>query len=318
MVLVVRDAAVPFLPAFCTPDVPVLTLFADANTSTETEKNLSSVAQVWDFLLAHHATRNTLLVGVGGGVTTDIVGFAAATWQRGIKWVAVPTTLLAMVDASAGGKTGVNYGGLKNYIGAFHAPEETYIDVHYLDSLPGRQVLSGYAELVKTWLLCPDTDTASWSLPQPDAIGEEDIRRAVRVKEHYVALDPTEQGIRRALNLGHTVGHALESLSLALSPTGEEALLHGYAVMYGLVCALYLSHVRCGLDKQYVRLVSQLVTEYYGRPAVSCKQYPRLWELICRDKKQSFTLLQSPGRVLIDQSVSRDEVYEALDYLFSI
>lgn len=304
-IVVVRDEQVDLSPvASVVASFPLLSLSVD-----ESVKSLDTVAKIYDFLISEHASRKTLLVTVGGGVLTDMAGFAAATYMRGIDWLAVPTTLLAMVDASTGGKTGVNYGGLKNYVGAFHQPVEVYINTAFLDTLPGDQLLSGYAELVKTWLLTPQP----WLLPEPDAVTESDILRAIQVKEYYVSQDPTEQGVRKALNLGHTIGHALEELSLAQSP-----LPHGYAVLYGLVAELYLSHVLLGLDKQYVSMVSHLVTEYYGRPNISCKQYNRIFELISCDKKGSYTLLKAKGEPVINQNISQNLLFEALDYLFSV
>lgn len=319
-VVVVYDEQVDLSPvAAVVAGRPQLAIATD-----EVSKSLETVAKIYDFLIAEHSSRKTLLVAIGGGVLTDMVGFAAATYMRGIDWIAIPTTLLAMVDASTGGKTGVNYGGLKNYIGAFHAPMEVYINLRFLNTLPGEQLLSGYAELAKTWLLNPSSSLSPhpWLLPEPDSVTASDILQAVRVKEYYVSLDPTEHGIRKALNLGHTIGHALEELSL--SPDGErvpkagKGLLHGYAVLYGLVAELYMSHVLLGLDKQYVTMMAHLVTEYYGRPNVSCKQYERIYELIGRDKKSSYTLLNAKGEPVIDQLASKELLFEALDFLFSV
>lgn len=293
---------------------PVDTLIADFQRlsipANESFKTLDSVAKIYDFFITTRSSRKTLLVAIGGGVLTDMAGFAAATYMRGIDWLAVPTTLLAMVDASTGGKTGVNYCGLKNYVGAFHLPIEVYIDTRFLSTLPGEQLLSGYAELIKTWLLNPHSSI----LPSPDSVTESDIVQAIQVKEHYVSLDPTEHNIRKALNLGHTIGHALEELSLEAG----KGLLHGYAVLYGLVAELYLSHVLLGLDKQYVSMLSHLVTEYYGRPNISCKQYERIYELICRDKKGSYAILKAKGEPVIDQLASKELLFESLDYLFSV
>lgn len=315
-IVVVRDEQVDLSPvASVVAHLPQLSLLVN-----ESVKSLETVSVIYDFLIREHASRKTLLIAIGGGVLTDMAGFAAATYMRGIDWIAIPTTLLAMVDASTGGKTGVDYGGLKNYVGAFHQPVEVYINTAFLDTLPGDQLLSGYAELVKTWLLTPQP----WLLPEPDSVTESDILHAIQVKEHYVSQDPTEQGIRKSLNLGHTIGHALEELSFAQSTLPAESsfvqstLLHGYAVLYGLVAELYLSHVLLGLDKQYVSMVSHLVTEYYGRPNISCRQYDRIYDFIGRDKKGSYVLLREKGMPVFDQTLSKDLLFEALDYLFSL
>lgn len=322
-VVVVYDEQVNLSPV-----APVIARFPQLRLSVdETVKSLETVAKIYDFLISEHASRKTLLGAIGGGVLTDMAGFAAATYMRGIDWLAVPTTLLAMVDASTGGKTGVNFAGLKNYVGAFHLPVGVYIEPRFLETLPGEQLLSGYAELVKSWLLTPhlssfNSQLSTFNLPEPDLVKESHILLAIQVKEYYVSQDPTEHGIRKALNFGHTVGHALEELSLASDgermPKAGKGLSHGYAVLYGMVAELYLSHVLLGLDKQYVTLVSHLVTEYYGRPNVSCKQYQRIYELIQHDKKGSYTLLKAKGEPVIDQLASKELLFEALDYLFSI
>lgn len=302
---IIRDGNVPYESTY-----PTLVLHI-----SEADKTIETVSDIWSWLLSQQATRRAVLVAVGGGVLTDMVGFAAATYKRGIRWISVPTTLLSMVDAGSGGKTGFNFGGIKNSIGAFHAPVETRIDVSYLATLPGDQILSGYAEMVKHCLLA--------DLPYPDAehLTEADIRASIAVKDRIVAEDPTEQGIRKALNFGHTIGHALEALSLSRSSeNGEKPLLHGYAVLYGMVAELYLSHVCLGLDKQVVSEVAHLLTEYYGRPALSCRQYPLLLERMRQDKKGplNFTLLRRKGEPVINQTINEDLILEALDYLFSI
>lgn len=276
----------------------------------EKHKSIGTVESIWQFLLHVGADRQSLLIVVGGGVLTDLGGFAAATYMRGINWLSIPTTLLSMVDAGLGGKTGFNFGQIKNSIGAFHQPEEVYIDTRYLDTLPGEQILSGYGEMVKHHLI------SGQPLCAPDLISRDDIVRSIAVKEQIVAQDPHEQGIRKALNFGHTIGHALEALSLQ----GDRPLLHGYAVMYGMVAELYLSHVLLGLEKEVVSYAAHLVTEYYGRPNVSCRRYPDLIELMRHDKKGAlrFTLLRHLGEPVIDQTISEALILEALDYLFTI
>lgn len=291
--------------ANCVLEDHILLLQAD-----EKHKSIETVKVMWDFLLSRGADRQSLLIVAGGGVLTDLGGFAAATYMRGINWLSVPTTLLSMIDAGLGGKTGFNFGQIKNSIGAFHQPEEVYIDTRYLDTLPGEQILSGYGEMIKHHLI------SGGPLCAPDQITEDDIVRSIAVKEQIVQQDPHERGIRKALNFGHTIGHALEALSLR----GDQPLLHGYAVIYGIVAELYLSHVLLGLEKEVVSSAAHLVTEYYGRPNVSCKRYPELIELMRHDKKGAlrFTLLRHPGEPVIDQTISEALILEALDYLFTI
>lgn len=288
----------------------------------EREKNLDTVGRIWQELLDAQAGRTDTLVAIGGGATLDTVGYAAACYKRGMRWVAEPTTLLAMVDASIGGKTAVNMQGIKNAIGAFYPPTETRIDVRHLLTLPRTQVLSGLGEMVKhalldsrehldTVLSMMDTDITEENLP----LWEERIKRSRAVKQRIVDIDPWEHNIRKTLNLGHTIGHALEALSLEREP-----IPHGYAVIYGLVAELYISHVLLGLDRQTVSAVSHLIPEYYPRPNVSCRQYERLYALMQQDKKGplNFCLLRQIGGCEMDHTIERSVIYEALDYLFSL
>ena len=207
-------------------------------TASEDNKSLATVERVWSFLHEHHATRKSLLINIGGGTICDIGGFAAATYMRGIDYINIPTTLLAMVDAAHGGKTGINFCGIKNMIGAFRQPVQTIIEPAFLSTLSTRDFLSGYAELLKTLLLDPASQrlttndkrltTFSSALSFLEDYFEQNnilqitphqshitnlIDKAISIKQHYVSSDPTEQGLRKALNLGHTIGHALEELS---------------------------------------------------------------------------------------------------------
>ena len=212
-VCVIADEAVCLdIPAL--EGMPVLRLKIN-----ETAKSLETVTQIWDFLFAHEMTRKDLMVAVGGGVLTDLAGFAAATYKRGIDYINIPTTLLSMVDASSGGKTGFNYQGLKNSIGAFYPPVETLICTKWLKNLPAQEFLSGFAEMLKTSLI--DRDSWLWhvllqydldTMPL-DALAPL-IEECVAVKERIVKSDPRETGFRKVLNFGHTFGHALEEIQM--------------------------------------------------------------------------------------------------------
>ena len=252
-------------------------------------------------------------------MVTDLGGFAASTFKRGIAFINIPTTLLSMVDASVGGKTGFNFGGLKNEIGVFRNAQSVIIDTCFLQTLDTENLLSGYAEMLKHGLL--DT-TAHWA----EVIGwnVEDnrwrvtasaIATSVAVKERIVEADPQEQGLRKALNLGHTIGHAFESLAL----TTPSPILHGYAVAYGLVCELYLSVVKCGFPVDKMRQTVRFIFDHYGRMPITCDDYPRLLELMTHDKKNTsgtinFTLLADIGDIRINQTASSKEIEEALDF----
>lgn len=300
---------------------PQMTLHAE-----EANKTLETVCAIWDFLFAHHATRKTILVCIGGGIVTDLGGFAAATYKRGMDYINIPTTLLAMIDASTGGKTGFNYKGIKNSIGIIRQPIDTWIEPDFLTSLPSHQLLSGYAELIKTALLdSPNTyHQALVALEQINnsSLPSSLIEHIVTVKQRIVAQDPQENGLRKALNLGHTIGHALEEYSLAHQP--HTPLSHGYAVMYGLVAELYLSVTQLGLDREVLRSIAHTMITYYGRPQCACSDRQELIQWMYDDKKNeqphtiTFTLLHQIGKPAINQIIPEEQIQEALEYLFTL
>lgn len=295
----------------------------------EAQKKIETVERIWDFLFDQGVTRRGLLVAIGGGVLTDIAGFAALTYKRGIDWVAVPTTLLAMVDASTGGKTGINYRGLKNSIGAFYPPVETLIWPGWLETLPAREMLSGFGEMLKMGLIEPSAVSRQPSDRLWEALMRYDldtmplesltplIKACVEAKERIVAADPREEGLRKVLNFGHTFGHAIEAVS-------HQPSAHGYAVVYGMIAELYLSIVRLGCPKEPLQQLTRLMTEYYGRPQCKCSDRSRLIELMRCDKKNEHadeincTLLRDIGEPVINEVITESEAGEALDYLFSL
>ena len=249
-------------------------LVADCDGATDTHKTLTTLADVWRQLGQGGASRHSLLVCLGGGMVTDLGGFAASTFKRGIRYVNVPTTLLAMVDAAVGGKTGINFNGLKNEVGVFNKSVAVVIDTAFLRTLDAANLRSGYAEMVKHGLI---SDEAHWAellrfdLDAPDfAVLQGLVARSIRVKEDIVAQDPLERGLRKALNLGHTVGHAFESLALSAG----RPVLHGYAVAWGLVCELYLSCRRAGFPEGKMRQTVSYIRNHYGTFAFDCKDYP--------------------------------------------
>ena len=311
----------------CWPLVEGFSVFSDARLieipQGDANKNLDSLAMVWEALQRGGGTRHSLLVNHGGGMVCDLGGFAASTFKRGIRFVNIPTTLLAMVDASVGGKTGVNFGGLKNEIGTFSEPQAVVIDTKFLETLDRENLLSGYAEMLKHGLL----DTVEhWAEVLQFTIHNlqfTTIQKSIAVKQRIVTSDPHEKGLRKALNLGHTFGHAFESFSIqhpAPNTQHPAPILHGHAVAFGLICELYLSVVKCGFPTEKMRQTVQFIRENYGSLPITCDDYPELIRLMQHDKKNignsiRFTLLADIGDIRLDQTASHEEIKEALDFL---
>lgn len=303
----------------------------------EQSKNLASVQAVWDFMLKHRATREAVLINLGGGMITDLGGFAAATYMRGIRFVNIPTTLLAMVDASSGGKTGIDYQGIKNVIGTFTPPVATLIHPDFLRTLPAAELLSGFAEMLKHALIASPKEwikllqLAQEELPQEQfieslsSIGA--LQASIQIKENVVSQDPHEAGLRKILNFGHTVGHAIESTMLHHT-TPHYTMLHhtshGYCVLWGMVAEVYLSVVHTGCPREVLQQLTQIMLQWYGRPQCDCKQRDQLIQRMYQDKKNNanqtpnFTLLRNIGEPIINQYLTEEDINEALEYLFSL
>lgn len=292
----------------------IITIKAD-----DTNKNIESTAHVWKELSDNGCTRHSCLINIGGGMVTDLGGFAASTFKRGIDFINIPTTLLSMVDASVGGKTGINFNGLKNEIGVFNDAKAVIIDTAFLKTLDQHNICSGYAEMLKHSLL---KDYKMWvqhinfNLYSPDFDPLLNmIKESVEVKERIVSEDPHESGIRKALNLGHTAGHAFESYAMHTN----RPILHGYAVAYGIICELYLSHALQGFPLDKMRQTVNFIKENYGRMNITCDDYESLYSLMKHDKKNTgneinFTLLKDVGDIKINQTVSKELILESLDF----
>ena len=284
--------------------------------STDTHKTLDTLADVWTALQQGGATRHSLMVNLGGGMVTDLGGFAASTFKRGIHYINVPTTLLAQVDASVGGKTGINFGGLKNEVGVFSEADAVIIDTCFLRTLDHENLLSGYAEMLKHGLISNRQHLSELLSHDTSELTDTLLATSVGVKQRIVEQDPHEQNLRKALNLGHTFGHAFESFAMM----SGRPILHGYAVAFGMVCELYLSCVKCGFPTDVMRQTVQFVKEHYGTFPYTCDDYPTLFRLMQHDKKNegdtiNFTLLADVGDLRLNQTASRKEIDEALDFL---
>jgi 3-dehydroquinate synthase len=307
---------------FCLPVIKDYDYLQGAEVITieagDTNKTLDSVVHVWSELQRLGATRHSLLINLGGGMVTDLGAFAASTFKRGISIINIPTTLLSMVDASVGGKTGFNFGGLKNEIGVFRNADCVILDTVFLKTMDEENILSGYAEMLKHGLISTEAHWAelmNFDIEHPNLKELGDlVAKSVQVKERIVTEDPTEKGIRKALNLGHTVGHAFESLALQRKP-----ILHGYAVAWGLVCELYLSVAKTGFPVEKMRQMTRFIFDHYGRMPITCDDYPTLLELMTHDKKNigtsiNFTLMGGIGDIRINQTATKEEIEEALDF----
>ena len=278
----------------------------------ERHKSLQTVQRIWKTLMKHHADRNALLINLGGGVITDLGGFAASTYKRGIKFINVPTTLLAMVDAAIGGKTGIDFGGGKNQIGTFAEAEAVIIDPVFLETLPERELLSGMAEMIKYGFIA---DANLLNINSENY--QQHITRCGEIKRSIVAQDPTEKGLRKVLNFGHTIGHAIESHCL----TTDYPLLHGESVALGMLGALWLSVKQCGLDEKvlqdYVKQLPMLLSESELN-LTEADVEPILGYLALdkknRGEKPQFVLLEAVGKPVRDVEVEPSLIKQALEY----
>lgn len=286
----------------------------------EDYKSLDSLTEIWHQLSIKGATRSSLFVNLGGGMITDLGGFAAATFKRGLPFINIPTTLLSMTDAAVGGKTGINFNGLKNEVGAFAPAKYVLIHPQFLKTLDSSSFFSGYAEMLKHglinssahWIELLNFNTNTIDYGQLGLL----IEKSVQIKKAIVENDPYEQNVRKALNFGHTIGHAFESLALEENRT----IPHGYAVAWGMIGELYLSHLKTGFPKEKLRQIVSFIKESYGTFFFTCPQYHRLYRLMLHDKKNTqsdrvnFTLLQDIGKIKINQTITQAEIFDALDF----
>ena len=281
--------------------------------SGEKHKTLQTVQRIWKTLMRHHADRNALLVNLGGGVITDLGGFAASTYKRGIKFINVPTTLLGMVDAAIGGKTGIDFGGAKNQIGTFAEPMVVITDPVYLETLDDREVRSGLAEMLKYGFIA-DPDLLQVNAENFASY----IIRCGQIKREIVEKDPTEKGLRKILNFGHTLGHAIESHCL----TTDFPLLHGEAVALGMMVDLWISVKQCGLDETVLQNFENQLPMLLSDAEIGLSEadIEPIMGYLAFDKKNKgetprFVLLESVGKPVLDVEVDSRLVSDALSYV---
>jgi len=282
----------------------------------EESKDIDFCIVIWKMLIDFGADRKALMINLGGGVITDMGGFAASTFKRGIDFVQVPTTLLAQVDASVGGKTGIDLDGVKNIIGTFTQPKAVFISEQFLKTLPPRQVLSGTAEMLKHGLIM---DKAYWEVLRSSDLSKPAgklIYRSVEIKNEVVKIDPLEKGLRKALNFGHTIGHAVETHSLL---NDKDPLTHGEAIALGMICEGYLSYKKAGLSKAGLDEIVEVITSLYPKYNLAAVNFSELCNLMLKDKKNEFgrincTLLSAIGTCSLDHICTEEELFEALEY----
>lgn len=285
----------------------------------ESNKKIESVAKIWEFLSKNGGDRKSLLITIGGGMLTDLAGFGATTFKRGIDFLNVPTTLLSQVDASVGGKTGINFNGLKNEVGTFKEPVAVIINTDFLKTIDKENFISGFAEMIKHGLIYSTKHLAELKDFDFDNIDydllQEIIQHSVNIKEYFVSNDLTENNIRKALNFGHTVGHAFESLAMQQ----KRPILHGYAVAFGMIAELFLSIKKCNFPSKDIEEITNWLLQVYGKFDIQKNDYDQLFELMTHDKKNdsgriNFTLIPEIGKIEINQNCEKKLIFEALDY----
>lgn len=283
--------------------------------SGESEKNIQTCTKIWDEMMRLGLDRHSLLINLGGGVIGDMGGFCAATFLRGIDFIQVPTTLLAQVDASVGGKLGVDFNFVKNAVGIFRDPRAVLADPTFLATLPDAEIRSGFAEIFKHALIM---DKVLWEDLQKikdlrKTEWESLLTRSLRIKQRVVEEDPFEKSIRKALNFGHTIGHAVESLALQ----NARPLLHGEAVAIGMVAESFLSKKQTGLPEAELGEITAFVRRHYPPFSFSENDLPELLRLMGKDKKNrggeiNFSLLPAIGEVKVNQICGTEEITESL------
>ena len=284
--------------------------------SGERNKTLKTCQQIWEFFTKLNFSRNSLMINLGGGVIGDMGGFAAAVYKRGIKFVNVPTTLLSQVDASVGGKLGIDFEGFKNHIGVFQTPYRVIIDTNFLTTLSEKEKKSGYAEVLKHALI---KDKKYWEQLKKCSFEKlqwnEIVAKSVAIKHEVVQEDPKENGLRKILNFGHTLGHAIESFCL----NTKQPLLHGEAIAMGIILESYLSWDKKMLKEDELDDILQMIKKTYTLPS-QLPTYEQLKPIFSQDKKNyseyetSFSLINGIGKCVYDVQVTKQQIKKSIDF----
>lgn len=284
----------------------------------EQHKTIETVLRLWQQMLQHQADRKALVINLGGGVVGDMGGFTAATYKRGIDFIQVPTTLLSMVDASVGGKLGIDLEGVKNSVGLFRDPKMVYVDTDFLKTLPWKEKLSGFAEMLKHGLITKNPIWEHLKDKSETEVNGQDVYESIQVKKDIVEKDPTEQGLRKVLNFGHTVGHAIESFCLQKGTP----ITHGHAIALGMYYETLISHFKLGLNETIVREIIEKLKKHYDLLSIEEQDYDRIFQLMQNDKKNEkgniqCVLLQNIGDPIIDQTIKMDDMIKALTHAYT-
>ncbi|MFO8234253.1 MAG: 3-dehydroquinate synthase [Bacteroidales bacterium] len=311
---------------YCLPKVNKLknkkNVYVKVTRQGENAKTIDTVVEIWNFLQKNNCDRNDLLINLGGGMILDIGGFAASTFKRGIRYINIPTTLLSMVDASVGGKVGFNFNDYKNHIGLFSQPSYVIINSVFLSTLKQRHIYSGWAEMIKHGLIHSQVHLEQLLSCKPEETDKskmnELISASVQIKNHFVLQDPFEQNIRKALNFGHTIGHALESHAFK-----KRTLLHGEAVAAGMACELFLSRRLKNFPENTEQDIQEYLTEKYSGIRIEKEDQEDIINYMKHDKKNkegkiNFVLLENTGVYVIDQFVELEQIIESLEYYNSL
>ncbi|GAB3930685.1 3-dehydroquinate synthase [Larkinella terrae] len=280
-------------------------------------KNLATCEVVWQALTDAEFDRHALVIDLGGGVIGDLGGFCAATYKRGIDFIQIPTTLLSQVDASVGGKLGIDFHGFKNHIGVFKLPEAVLIDTVFFQTLPELELRSGFAEIIKHCLIA---DAAKWNIIRRRDLNQQNwddlVPHSVEIKKNIVAQDPNEKGIRKILNFGHTLGHALETHFLA---DPKRRLMHGEAIAAGMIAEAFIANRKGMIDTGLLEQIEEYLFSIYGRVTIADSDLEPVLMLTLQDKKNRngqvrMALLDGPGSCAYDVPVTKSEMRRALDY----
>ncbi len=290
----------------------------------EEAKNLETCQKIWEYMTSAQLDRKALVINLGGGVIGDMGGFCASTYKRGIDFIQIPTTLLSQVDASVGGKLGIDFteennNVFKNHIGVFNEPQAVLIDTSFLQTLDQRELRSGFAEIIKHCLIA---DKAKWEIISALSFEKQNwndlAAHSVAIKSNVTETDPHEKGLRKILNFGHTLGHAIESFYL----NTPKKLLHGEAIAIGMICESFISAKRGFISMDDLQKISSYIISIYGKPEVPSKDINKIIPLTLQDKKNEnsevlFSLLEEIGKANYNVPVSVDEMKESIEYYSS-